>query len=338
MRAGAAAVLKSLQTQRSKEAPKPVVLLLGHVEARRHVCQRLGCDREAQPEQVTAHILPQLVLVEPADLLGPSEVTELATFLRGLQEAHALLICEEPGSCPELAQMLTSFYGFSGPDTVSDFLAIAITSDTSFAGEQAVLTSYFPEDWLFDAVPTVFYFGTAGGCHGDLPLQMDVEAQLLAWLRARMGQPCEPLHCDSELLIQYRGIRQQLGQRKPSISGSPSPVSSTPSAPISTPFQEVHLKRSLTLMVFGKTGAGKSHLANLILGFPAFDAGDSLASMTSQESVRRATSADGHLMVLDTIGFGDSRLPPEAVVRSLRDTALEGVTCRNKPYLMSALM
>jgi len=28
-------------------------------------------------------------------------------------------------------------------------------------------------------------------------------------------------------------------------------------------------------------------------------------------------------MVLDTIGFGDTRLPPEAVVKSLRDTALE---------------
>ena len=38
---------------------------------------------------------------------------------------------------------------------------------------------------------------------------------------------------------------------------------------------------------------------------------------------KAVTSQDGSLMVLDTIGFGDTRLPPEAVVKSLRDTALE---------------
>merc|ERR1719190_137105 len=76
-------------------------------------------------------------------------------------------------------------------------------------------------------------------------------------------------------------------------------------------------------MVFGKTGAGKSHLANLLCGHKAFDSGDSLASVTNTESVRKATSKDESVMVLDTIGFGDTRLPPETVVRSLRDTALE---------------
>lgn len=76
-------------------------------------------------------------------------------------------------------------------------------------------------------------------------------------------------------------------------------------------------------MVFGKTGAGKSHLANLLVGFKAFASGDSLASVTNTESVRRAESKDGSLMVLDTIGFGDTRLPPETVMKSLRDTALE---------------
>lgn len=48
-----------------------------------------------------------------------------------------------------------------------------------------------------------------------------------------------------------------------------------------------------------------------------------MASVTNTESVRRADSIDGSLIVLDTIGFGDTRLPPETVVRSLRDTALE---------------
>mmetsp|Transcript_143319 Transcript_143319/g.445505 ORF Transcript_143319/g.445505 Transcript_143319/m.445505 type:complete len:326 (+) Transcript_143319:788-1765(+) len=76
-------------------------------------------------------------------------------------------------------------------------------------------------------------------------------------------------------------------------------------------------------MVFGKTGAGKSHLANLMVGFRAFESADSLASVTNQDSVRKATSQDGRLTVLDTIGFGDTRLPPETVVRSLRDTACE---------------
>lgn len=82
-------------------------------------------------------------------------------------------------------------------------------------------------------------------------------------------------------------------------------------------------KAQWTVMVFGKTGAGKSHLANLLCGFKAFDSGDSVASVTNTESVRKATSTDESVMVLDTIGFGDTRLPPDAVVRSLRDTALE---------------
>jgi len=76
-------------------------------------------------------------------------------------------------------------------------------------------------------------------------------------------------------------------------------------------------------MVFGKTGAGKSHLANTLLGFPAFASGDSLASVTNEQSVRRAISRDGSLTLLDTIGFGDTSLPPETVIKSLRDTALE---------------
>lgn len=76
-------------------------------------------------------------------------------------------------------------------------------------------------------------------------------------------------------------------------------------------------------MVFGKTGAGKSHLANLLVGRKAFESGDSMASVTKAESVRRAESVDRTLMVLDTIGFGDTKLPPEEVTRSLRDTALE---------------
>jgi len=82
-------------------------------------------------------------------------------------------------------------------------------------------------------------------------------------------------------------------------------------------------RRQWTVMVFGKTGAGKSHLANLLVGHKAFDSGDSVASVTGTESVRRAASSDDSLMVLDTIGFGDTRLPPDVVVRSLRDTALE---------------
>lgn len=82
-------------------------------------------------------------------------------------------------------------------------------------------------------------------------------------------------------------------------------------------------RRTWTVMVFGKTGAGKSHLANLILGHKAFQSGDSLASVTDQNSVRKALSTNSQVTVLDTIGFGDTRLPPETVIRSLRDTALE---------------
>lgn len=78
-----------------------------------------------------------------------------------------------------------------------------------------------------------------------------------------------------------------------------------------------------TLMVFGKTGAGKSHLANLIVGYKVFVSGDSVASVTNEHSVRKGVSQCGSRTVLDTIGFGDTRLPPETVISSLRDTALE---------------
>merc|ERR1719469_239646 len=142
-------------------------------------------------------------------------------------------------------------------------------------------------------------------------------------------------------------IQQQLSQRRPTSrqssfsrrftdrpladqSGNSSPVSRVPQQ---RP-QSGHSVRGTTesptatggkwtVMVFGKTGAGKSHLANLMIGYNAFASCDSLASVTNDQSVRKAVSSDGRLTVLDTIGFGDTKLPPELVVRSLRDTSLE---------------
>eukprot|EP00929_Paragymnodinium_shiwhaense_P090558 TRINITY_DN50739_c0_g2_i1.p1 TRINITY_DN50739_c0_g2~~TRINITY_DN50739_c0_g2_i1.p1 ORF type:complete len:673 (+),score=174.85 TRINITY_DN50739_c0_g2_i1:354-2372(+) len=94
----------------------------------------------------------------------------------------------------------------------------------------------------------------------------------------------------------------------------------------SSPSKPAVKRAKTTVMVFGKTGAGKSHLANLLVGRQAFQSGDSVASVTNEHSVRTATTADGALTVLDTIGFGDTRLPPETVIQSLRDTALEAST------------
>lgn len=45
-------------------------------------------------------------------------------------------------------------------------------------------------------------------CHcwtGVMCLLVGWQAQLLAWLQGRPGQHCQPLRCESPLLIQYRG-------------------------------------------------------------------------------------------------------------------------------------
>ncbi|CAE7249641.1 Psma5 [Symbiodinium sp. KB8] len=280
-----------------------IALLLGDPEARARLRRHLGGSQEAvELGAVAASQLPGLIIVEPADLMGVTEITELATFLRGLQTAHGLILCADGGP-PEQLGLLASFYGVS--ETALGSFAV-LCGPGPLASLRQALNHFVDTDSLpaFDAEDPQF------------------AEQLIRLLHQRQPRDCEPLRCDHELLAQYRSIRQQLGTRSvperrsadlARCSSDPSPSSSHSQDPA----------RSWTVLVFGKTGAGKSHLGNLILGREVFASGDSLASVTSTESVRKATSQDGRLTVLDTIGFGDTRLPPEVVVRSLRDTALE---------------
>eukprot|EP00931_Biecheleriopsis_adriatica_P024978 TRINITY_DN15447_c0_g1_i1.p1 TRINITY_DN15447_c0_g1~~TRINITY_DN15447_c0_g1_i1.p1 ORF type:complete len:503 (-),score=143.14 TRINITY_DN15447_c0_g1_i1:176-1684(-) len=78
----------------------------------------------------------------------------------------------------------------------------------------------------------------------------------------------------------------------------------------------------LTVLMFGMTGAGKSSLGNCIAGKPAFQVSDSLASVTNLDSVMRYEADDKSLVLLDSIGLGDTEMDQDKVVASIRDMAL----------------
>eukprot|EP00927_Polykrikos_kofoidii_P021217 TRINITY_DN20157_c0_g1_i1.p1 TRINITY_DN20157_c0_g1~~TRINITY_DN20157_c0_g1_i1.p1 ORF type:complete len:636 (-),score=164.09 TRINITY_DN20157_c0_g1_i1:115-2022(-) len=141
---------------------------------------------------------------------------------------------------------------------------------------------------------------------------------------SQCGPPSSPISCRP---VEDEGERG--GGRSP-VPLSPTSMSSERTgrsvAAAAAPEEEEEISSrytSWTVMVFGKTGAGKSHLANLILGHKAFLSADSVASVTNEHSVRKGVSADKTVTVLDTIGFGDTRLSNEVVIGSLRETALE---------------
>eukprot|EP00931_Biecheleriopsis_adriatica_P060366 TRINITY_DN36248_c0_g1_i1.p1 TRINITY_DN36248_c0_g1~~TRINITY_DN36248_c0_g1_i1.p1 ORF type:complete len:606 (-),score=159.38 TRINITY_DN36248_c0_g1_i1:59-1876(-) len=351
MRAGAAAALKKLQAARTERPRDPCILLVGDASARHQVRIALGASsRESQDaNSVAGWALHGLCLVEPPDLLGVTEATELATFLRGLQDAHGAILCAsreaEASKCPvaSLLPLLASFYGL-GAKELRSFLTVAYVG--CVPGGEDLLRETLARFQLAD----LLHLGQPGW---PLPesLHLDADSEAPARLLSRLqGQPaitCEPLQASGPLMTQYRAIQQQIGRRTlPSRPGAPvrpgvpaheevlgmqadtrTPShSSSLSSPekAQEPRKAANLEgRTWTVMVFGKTGAGKSHLANLLVGWKAFQSGDSLASVTKEDSVRKALSSNGQVTVLDTIGFGDTRLPPETVIRSLRDTANE---------------
>ncbi|CAJ1457826.1 unnamed protein product [Effrenium voratum] len=77
-----------------------------------------------------------------------------------------------------------------------------------------------------------------------------------------------------------------------------------------------------TVMMFGMTGSGKSALGNLLAGYDHFRAGDDTASITNSRSVLKYESPDKSLVLLDTIGLGDTELDQDKVVANIRDCAL----------------
>mmetsp|Transcript_142902 Transcript_142902/g.372252 ORF Transcript_142902/g.372252 Transcript_142902/m.372252 type:complete len:523 (-) Transcript_142902:36-1604(-) len=78
----------------------------------------------------------------------------------------------------------------------------------------------------------------------------------------------------------------------------------------------------LTVMMFGMTGAGKSSLGNLIAGKPVFATSDDTRSVTNLNSVMRYEADDASLVLMDTIGLGDTEIGQDAVNASIRDVAL----------------
>merc|ERR1711870_55508 len=74
--------------------------------------------------------------------------------------------------------------------------------------------------------------------------------------------------------------------------------------------------------MFGMTGAGKSALGNLLANSQHFTSGDDTASITNADSVMKFEAEDRSLMVLDTIGLGDTEIDQEKVAASIRDVAL----------------
>lgn len=402
MKAGAAATLRRLLEARSAGPEEPCALLLGtSAEARSHVRNALGAtgalDASRQrpfEEESGCRLRAELlesggVLVElPDDVRGTAEVTEVATFLRGLRDAHAILLaCNEhvpsSSSCAssplmrgreppqDTLPLLAEFYG---QDDLPVILAVTASEDSTQEARGGHVRNV--RGRLAPPRPG----SPAVGSGGSVSIQViSVEGpaqrqELLSLLRGFQGLPCEPLRSASPLLAQYRAIRQQLDQRRPpsprptnlrerdrgvseqilqagdsqesgpadpagiggGLAAGQSPPQSCGGKPVS-PSQPVQIqsvvgglslphRRQWVLMVFGKTGAGKSHLANLLVGHTAFVSCDSMASVTKEESVRKAESCDRSLMVLDTIGFGDTKLPPESVTKSLRDTALEAPT------------
>eukprot|EP00931_Biecheleriopsis_adriatica_P115664 TRINITY_DN91433_c0_g1_i1.p1 TRINITY_DN91433_c0_g1~~TRINITY_DN91433_c0_g1_i1.p1 ORF type:complete len:705 (+),score=167.55 TRINITY_DN91433_c0_g1_i1:80-2194(+) len=80
--------------------------------------------------------------------------------------------------------------------------------------------------------------------------------------------------------------------------------------------------KHLTMLMFGMTGTGKSSLGNLIAGKDIFKSGDSTTSVTKMNSVMRYEEPDGSLIVLDTVGLGDTSLSEEQVALGIRDVCL----------------
>jgi len=94
----------------------------------------------------------------------------------------------------------------------------------------------------------------------------------------------------------------------------------TPKAPVDVP--TLPPGQHMTVMLFGMTGSGKSGLGNLVAGQEIFKSADTTRSVTRMDSVLRYEAPDGSLVVLDTVGLGDTELGEEQVAMGIRDVCL----------------
>lgn len=122
------------------------------------------------------------------------------------------------------------------------------------------------------------------------------------------------------------------GEREPSEATSEAPRQISPSAEDTSSEYSTESNNELewvlppdgklTVLMFGMTGAGKSSLGNLIANTSAFTVSDSTASVTNLDSVMRYEAEDNSLILLDTIGLGDTELDQEHVVENIREIAI----------------
>lgn len=347
MRAAAAACFRELQEAASTRPGEPRAVLLGSAVTQERVRLALG-GRPRSPagdgdeNGTRGEVVGGLLLAEPPAVLSGSEAmnqaTELATFLRGLQHANGVLLAVDASgeASSEALALVAEFYN---PDDWRAFLVVALidSSPEHAAAASGTVASALQRFGVGASSSSGGALGSVTGVPNVFCVDQAEQRQgLVERLRRNTPVACDPLRATSPLMAQYIAIQSQLSKAPrrpaPDANSSGTPQATTPKAAAAvsenacvSPERPSDVLESAprTVMVFGKTGAGKSHLANLLVGFKAFESGDSLASVTNEESVRRAVSADGIYTVLDTIGFGDTSLPPEVVVRSLRDTALE---------------
>jgi predicted GTPase len=75
------------------------------------------------------------------------------------------------------------------------------------------------------------------------------------------------------------------------------------------------------IIIIGCTGSGKSALANVISGTDKFIESDSSISETKETQGEEFENNGIRYNIFDTVGFGDTKLPSEEVIRSISDAA-----------------
>ncbi|CAB4408266.1 unnamed protein product [Rhizophagus irregularis] len=77
-----------------------------------------------------------------------------------------------------------------------------------------------------------------------------------------------------------------------------------------------------SIILIGRTGNGKSTLANILTGTNKFKEGKYSTSQTTEKQIEEFTAENGmKYRVIDTVGIGDTKLSTESVLEGIRDVA-----------------